>query len=143
MNKKRSYLILFFLFVLILPLISANLLDLLKQSIEDITGRGTNQATTVTITVGANAPNISEVTLNDTVSIVEGGVRNLEVSFVADDPDGNLENESAQINVSSGSTTVTNSSCTNAGLANGVINYTCNIAIQYYFLSSRQRISWW
>ena len=142
---------LFLTFILLLPIVFAATLQegfaSLKQvlgsqkGMEAITGK---DAVTVSISVGNNPPNISHVSLaGETFTPVTGWIRFIEVSFLADDPEGsaNLDNNSAQVNVSyqsltHGYLTVINNTCStgHSYIPTGdLINYTCIIEMPYYY----------
>ena len=133
MKKK---ILIFTLILLVIPSVYAfSLLDVLNEGMESITGRS---AVTVSISVGNNAPNISYVSLDkQTYAPTDGALTKIEISFLADDPEGlsNLDNTSARANVSLSGTTELNTTCSSA-TAGEFINYTCEVYMQYYYASS-------
>ncbi len=125
-----------FLIIFIIPIVYAGFFDLL--GIEDITGR---DAVTASIIVGNNAPNISDVSLaGQTWAPLEGDVRVIQVSFLANDAEGsgNLENASAKANVSyqslsgAGLLSSENNTCAAENIDSDTINYTCEVRMQYF-----------
>ena len=132
---KKTLLVLFLILIIIPAVYGINLLDALKGGMEAITGRS---AVTVSITVGNNAPNISYVSLDkQSWAPTDGALTKIEISFLADDPEGlsNLNNASARANVSLSGTTETNTTCTSA-TSGEFINYTCEVYMNYYYASS-------
>lgn len=150
--KKERYTLSLILIVILIPIAYANsnvldffsddskLWDLIEGGMQSITGE---TAVTVSITVGNNAPNISYVSLmGDTYAPASGGIRSIEISFLADDPESstNLDNTTARVNVSyissagSGFLSSSNTSCDSAYIPAGdVINYTCIVQMEYYY----------
>ena len=132
---KKTLLVLFLILIIIPAVYGINLLDALKGGMEAITGRS---AVTVSITVGNNAPNISAVSLrSQSWAPTDGTKTKIEVSFLADDPEGlgNLDNSTAKLNVSLSGTTESNTTCTSA-TSGEYINYTCEVYMDYYYSSS-------
>ena len=132
---KKEVLIILVVSFLIIPLVySFDIIEWFKEG--TITG---NAAVTVSISVGNNAPNISSVEFDgQTIAPSDGNIRNFEISFLVDDPEGsgNLDNTSAKLNVSlaSPSYTSSNSSCTNEAVPAGdMIRYNCTVQMQYYW----------
>ncbi len=129
------------LILIIIPIAYAiNLLDFLRGGMEAITGKGT--AVTVSITVGNDAPNITFVSLDgQSYAPNSGGVRVIEVSFLANDSQGlaNIDNDSAKVNISltdSPEYNYTNSTCTSAYVdvgGAGFLNFSCRIEAQYWW----------
>lgn len=136
MEIKKEVLAIIIVFFLVVPFVSANFLDFFKGGMETITGRDT---LTVTISVGNNAPNISQVEFDkQTAAPSEGGLRNFEISFLADDPEGsgNLDNSTARVNISLSGTAYisSNTSCTNEWVSAGdMIRYNCTVQMDYYW----------
>ena len=123
--------------IFILPMVYAGFFDLL--GIEDITGR---DAVTASIAVGNNAPNISDVSIaGQSWAPLEGDVRVIQVSFLANDAEGgkNLDNVSAKVNVSyqsiSSSSLLSseNNTCSPENVDSDTINYTCEVRMQYFW----------
>jgi hypothetical protein len=142
-KKDKLFILSIFLtlIILIIPLVYANLFKDLKSSFDAVTGRGTSSGLGVAVeSLGNNPPNITFISLNQSspFSIVEGGRLLIQVSFLADDPQGadNLDNLSAKLNISSvdASVTSTNTTCDSALVseAGNQINYTCTVLVQYY-----------
>ncbi|MBI2106244.1 hypothetical protein HYT56_05430 [Candidatus Woesearchaeota archaeon] len=128
-----------FLVIFIIPIVYASFFDVFRLGIEDITGR---DAVTASISVGNNAPNISDVSLSgQSWAPLEGGVRVIEISFLANDAEGagNLDNLSAKVNVSyqsltgAGLLSSSNNSCISANIDSDTINYTCEVSMQYFW----------
>ena len=150
MKEKKEVinlkLFLIFLLLIIIPFVSASFfnipnireVDLKNFNIKNlITGMGTTATTTLNVTVGNTAPVIQNVSfLPASVSISEGTVTYLNVSFSAVDADGvsNFNNATAQvkINISSGDDGRSNSTCKATRLNANVMNYTCNVPIWYW-----------
>src|SRR3989338_7228524 len=88
------------------------------------------------ISIATNGvPSITFVSNLSAVSIIEGGVRQINFSFLASDPDGrgDLDNTSAQLRISRlGEADRTNTSCTPVGTFENNINYSCSINLWYY-----------
>ncbi|MFH1210224.1 MAG: hypothetical protein V1663_05570 [archaeon] len=135
MKKKRVFIVFFILAIFFYSMssISANIFDDIKGTIADITGKATSNTSTVTINVGANPPNVTFVSLNDSRTVLEGGIRSLIVSFLVIDIDMNVENGTAKVNVSKDTVSVTNASCSNSMAPNNYINFTCTIQIPYWY----------
>ena len=126
-----------FLIIFIVPIVYAGFFDFF--GIEDITGR---DAVTASISIGNTAPNISDVELAvQSFSPLEGGIRIIEVAFIANDADGasNLDNTTAKANVSyisltgSGTLSNENTSCTSTNVDSDTNNYTCEVRMQYFW----------
>ena len=141
MEVKKGWLMGFimFLIIFIVPIVYAGFFDIFKGSIEDITGR---DAVTASISVGNNAPNISDVELAGlSFAPLEGDVRVIQVSFLANDAEGagNLDNLSAKVNVSyqslagAGLLSSENTTCTSTNIDSDTINYTCEVRMQYFW----------
>lgn len=139
MKKGVAFIVTVFLIIFIVPIVYAGLLDFFQGGIESITGR---DAVTASITVGNNAPNISDVSLaGQSWSPLEGGVRIIEVSFLANDAEGsaNLDNLSAKVNVSyqslegAGLLSNENTTCSAENIDADTINYTCGVIMQYFW----------
>ena len=134
--KKEVVLILLIIFLV--PIVYAGFFDLFK-GIEDITGR---DAITASIVIGNNAPNISDVSIaGQTWAPLEGDVRVIEVSFLANDAEGtaNLDDVSANVNVSyqssegAGLLSNENKTCDVVNIDSDTNNYTCGVIMQYFW----------
>ena len=132
---KKEVLIVLVVFSLILPLVySFDIIEWFKEG--TITG---NAAVTVSISVGNNAPNISSVEFDaQTIAPLDGDIRNFEISFLVDDPEGsgNLDNATARANVTYSSYTNQNTTCDSALISGDRINYTCTVQMQYYWTTA-------
>ena len=130
-----------FLIIFIVPIVYAGFLDVINKGFDSITGK-TSQSLAASITVGNNAPNISDVSLAaQTYSPTNGGTTQIEVSFEANDAEGtaNLNNSTALVNISyqsltgAGLLTTSNSTCNSANLDADSTNYSCNLFLQYHW----------
>ena len=133
------FLLIIFLFS-ITPIVYAGFLNtIFNEGIESITGKS---AVNVSISISL-PPNISFVSLDaQSHTPLDGGVRDIHVSFLVDDPEGlgDLDNTSAKFNISYYYNTTDvysneNTSCTSA-TASDVINYSCTVQMQYWWDNS-------
>ncbi|MFH1210226.1 MAG: hypothetical protein V1663_05580, partial [archaeon] len=90
-------------------------------------------STQLNILISNTPPNVTFISLNDSRTVLEGGIRSIIVSFLAVDPDSNIDNNTAKVNVSKDTVSVTNSSCSNSMAPNNYINFTCTIQIPYWY----------
>src|SRR3989344_997143 len=136
--EKGVLVIVITLLFIITPAVYAGFFDFLDGG---ITGR-TSQSLSASITIGNNVPNISDVSMAaQTFAPSSGGIRTIEVTFLANDAEGasNLDNSTALVNVSyisttgSGTLTNSNTTCASANIDSDTINYTCEIDMQYYW----------
>lgn len=135
-STKKEVLIILVVSFLIVPLVySFDIIEWFKEG--TITG---NAAVTVSISVGNNAPNISSVEFDgQTIAPLDGDIRNFEISFLVDDPEGsgNLDNTTAKANVTYSSYNFQNTTCDSAYIPTGdKINYTCTVQMQYYWTTA-------
>ena len=139
MEIKRGWLVgsILFMIIFIIPIVYAGFFDFF--GIEDITGR---DAVTASISVGNNAPNISDVELAGlSFAPLEGDERIIEVSFLANDAEGvaNFNNSTAKVNVSyisltgAGTLSNENTSCTSANLDVDTVNFSCEVRMKYFW----------
>jgi len=108
--------------------------DWLNSTVRTISLSGTTQENinaSASLTVG---PTITSVTPGGPYDPTENDVTSISISFIANDVDGvaDLNDTSAQVSVSKGATTRTNTSCSVLDLNSTGANYTCGIDMQYY-----------
>ena len=143
MEIKRGWFagIIIFLIIFVVPIVYAGFLDVINKGFDSITGR-TSQALSASITVGNNAPNITQVFPGGlSFTPTNGGLTEVEVSFEANDAEGtsNLNNSTARVNVSyqsltgAGLLSDTNTSCSSSNLDIDTINYSCMIQLEYFW----------
>jgi len=130
--KSYSFVILILAVVLAMGSVSAGFSDWYKW----ITGRATTDTTTVSITVGNNAPIITGVVINTSIYPSEGNTRNVNFLFNATDIDGvgNLNDSTAQAEfIKGGETTRTNTSCAlNSDFNATTATYNCTVGLWYF-----------
>jgi len=133
--------IIILLIIFVVPIVYAGFLDVINKGFDSITGK-TSQALSASITVGNNAPNITQVFPGGlSFSPTNGGLTEVEVSFEANDAEGtsNLDNSTARVNVSyqsltgAGLLSDTNTSCSSSNLDIDTINYSCMIQLEYFW----------
>ncbi|MBI5797273.1 hypothetical protein HZA98_00025 [Candidatus Woesearchaeota archaeon] len=120
------------LILIIVPtFISANTF---QDFLDAITGKATSATTTVSIAIGADAPNVSIVSLNDTKTIVAGGIRSFELSAIVNDTNGdmNVSRGAVTANITLLGTTFTNNTCilTSGNSSGG--NWSCTMDINFF-----------
>jgi len=135
------------LFVCFLALISLLMVaSLSSASIFDwLTGRLTEQSTSLTITISGNAPTVESITAIGSKSVTEAGETN--VTFFADitDPDGvaNLVAINASFNMT-GQSVRSNATCVNVTAYNSTKgNYSCTVRLWYWDASGDWNVTVW
>jgi len=134
-SKKREILmpvVVLFILLLAVPVVFAGFSDMWNK----ITGWATSEITTVSISVGNNAPILEFVSAIPAQSVTESGTASVVFSFTATDIDGvgNLNDNLAQARFQrAGETTRENLSCAwVSDIDTDTANYTCTIDIWYW-----------
>jgi hypothetical protein len=127
--KRGKYILIFLmiLIILILPFMSANIVDWFKTK---ITGEATEGSTFLNITVGNSAPTIDWVEEIGTQTPVDDSTRTISFLFNATDTDGesNLDDSTASAYFQlTGETTRSNTSCTPTVSSANTQQYNCTI----------------
>ena len=151
-----TFLLIFSLFLT--PMVHANFFDFVKEGLNSITGKTvTSSATDVSITVGNNPPNITNVSIASSFSIVNDPTSNKTIffSFIAFDEQGssNINTTSAIANFTNGTNggmVRWNNSAVNPGdggcISSGTIgsyqvNFSCSIRMMYYDTATNWNVS--
>ena len=106
-------------------------------NITDIGGLSSSTVFSNNITIENSNPELIYVSLNNTIAPFDGGIRQFEFSFVANDNDttSDLDDTKAIANVSLSTENYLNNSCYAEGDVTGGRNYSCTIEMQYYWPS--------
>ncbi len=150
MERKKSvfvttiFLILFAL--LMMPPVSAGIVDWINQVKAGITGRATSQTVTFNLTIANTAPNITYITMNATVSPTENTNTLIIVNFTAWDPDGisNLDTKGGKVNFTKTGEALrqNSSSCLQtATWGTYYANYTCTMYMWYFDTSGTWNVT--
>ncbi|MBI5797276.1 hypothetical protein HZA98_00040 [Candidatus Woesearchaeota archaeon] len=97
----------------------------------------------VTTTAQAEvAPTITQVSLNDTRSIIVGGIRTIEFSAIVNDTNGNINASSVIANVTlSGQALRANSTCLRVSGDGTGANFTCTVGMEFYDAAGDWRVT--
>jgi hypothetical protein len=85
-----------------------------------------------TVSLQNVAPTINNVSYTPSADPIDGTIRTLIMNFTATDSNANLWDSTANITMTKGSFTYSNSSCNMTVLGNTVKRYDCNIDLNYY-----------
>lgn len=99
-----------------------------------ITGRATSQTVSLNISVANNAPLIYRVNFSASTTPSENTYIGVSVNFSASDADGagNLDDATARINITRGSQTRANYTCTEINSGGNDANYSCFVDVWYF-----------
>ena len=153
------FFMLFLMFsILVIPSTHANVFDVLKEGFDSITGKAvTSSATDVSITIGNHRPNITNVSITPSWSIINDPTDNKSIffSFIVFDEEGsgNINTISATANFTNGTgggmvrwnDTDVNSNdgnCVSQGaIGSYQINFSCSVRMMYYDTATTWNVS--
>src|SRR3989344_1811175 len=141
--------------IIVIPDVRANVFDFLKEGFNSITGETvTSQSTSISITVGNDPPQVGNVSIASSWSVVNDPTSNKSIyfSFVVTDPQGsgNIDTASAIANITNGTgggmvrhnLTSPDGGCVSEGAYGGAsVNFSCTIKVMYYDTAMSWNIS--
>ena len=155
---KVFFILILIFSIIIIPSIRANVFDVLRDGFDSVTGKAvTSSATDVSITIGNNRPNITNVSITSSWSIVNDPTSNKSVffSFTVFDEEGtsNINTTSATANFTNGTNggivrwnnsavNPLDGGCLSEGAMGGYqINFSCSVRMMYYDTATTWNVS--